>query len=60
MNKIRYIVIIVSVIIFMIELFLIDFKNFEWSNLLTLLVPTLLIISMGGSIIHVNKHGENR
>ena len=59
-NKVRYIVLIAAVILLIIQLFITDYNNFfKWKNLLPIISPICLIIAMWGSILHVNKHGEN-
>ena len=59
-NKVRYIVLIAAVILLIIQLIITDYNNFfKWKNLSPILIPILIIISMWGSILNVNKHGEN-
>ena len=59
-NKVRYFLIIASIILLIAQFFITDYSNFfSWENLLPFFSPVLLIIAMSGSIIHVKKHGEN-
>lgn len=60
MQKTRYFVIIVAIVILIIQLVIADFMNF-WTlkNILHFLSPILLILAMVLSINHVKKHGEN-
>jgi uncharacterized integral membrane protein len=61
MNKLRYTVLIASIILMIIQFFMADYNNFfGWKNLLPFISLICMIVAMAGSIIHVNKHGENR
>lgn len=60
MQKMRYILIFVFVLLIIIELVIADYSNF-WSlkNITSFIAPILGIIALAGSIYHVKKHGEN-
>ena len=59
-NKVRYFVIIACVIVIIANLFMADYTNFfGWRNLTPFISAFLIIISMSGSIWHVNKQREN-
>ena len=61
MNKLRYTVLIASIILMIIQFFMADYNNFfGWKNLSPFISLICMIVAMAGSIIHVNKHGENR
>ncbi|MEZ4856057.1 MAG: hypothetical protein R2812_06230 [Gelidibacter sp.] len=61
MQKFRYILLIISIILLIIQLYMADYANFwTFTNLLNIVVPILLIISFAGSIRDVNKNGENK
>lgn len=59
-NKVRYIVLIASIVMMLIYFFMADYNDFfGWKNLTPFISLICIIIAMSGSIIHVNKHGEN-
>ena len=57
MNKVRYIILFLSVLILIYEIVSFDLsKTMVWKEYLGPLVPILLIISIYGSIRHENKN----
>ena len=60
MNKVRYSIIIISLLVIIAQFFMIDYsESFKWKTLMPFLPSVLIIISMYFSIKHVNKHREN-
>jgi len=59
-NKVRYFVLMAAFVMLIVQLFIADYSDFfGWKNLTPFISIICLIIAMSGSIIHVNKHGEN-
>jgi ABC-type xylose transport system permease subunit len=55
-NKVRFYVLIIAIILFIIQFFIADYDNFfGWSNLTPFISQICIIIAMSGSIIYVNK-----
>lgn len=59
-NSIRHYVLIAGIIFMIIQFFISDYDDFfGWKNLMPFISQICIIIAMLGSIIYVNKHGEN-
>ncbi|MFY9241688.1 MAG: hypothetical protein WAO74_01530 [Polaribacter sp.] len=59
-NKVRYYVLVSAIVLIVIQFIITDYSIFfDWKNLLPFISLICIIIAMSGSIIHINKHGEN-
>ncbi len=58
-NKYRYIIIVVTCILLIVQLALLDKTNFHWKDSFGIIAPILIIISMVLSIRSVNNEKNN-